>query len=114
MVGTTGGAMGVTLAVAVLGAPDLAVGVGCGSTRTFLAFLLSAPGVAAASAAASSFLFFWSAAVSLDFLAGVFCEEGSAGASVMSTSSSDTSAPMLPGAPFVTPIGWNLAFRPLG
>ena len=107
--------MGVTLPVAVLGAPDLAVGVGCGSTRAFLAFLLSALGVAATSAAASSFLFFLSAAVSLAFLAGVFCKEGSAGASVMSTSSSDaSSAPILPGAPFVTPIGWNLAFKPLG
>jgi hypothetical protein len=47
-------------------------GVGWGSTRAFLDFLVSVPGVAVASDAASSFLFFLSVAVSLGFLAGVF------------------------------------------
>lgn len=113
MLGTTGGAMGVTLPAIVVRASDFPFGVGWGSTRAFLDFLDSAPGVAVASVAASSFLFF-SIAESLLFLAGVFWERGSAGASVMSTSSSDASAPALPEDPVATPMGWNRAFRPFG
>lgn len=113
MLGTTGGAMGVTLPAVVVWVSDFAFGVGWVSTRAFLDFLESVPGVAATSVAASSFLFF-SAVVSLFFLAGVFWDEGSVGASVMSTSSSDASVPMLPEDPFATPMGWNRAFKPFG